>query len=108
MGFRLGAKEGRALQLPQDADKIERLLTTASGYRIFHNPIKEENWDKRMLKLYEKNIAHYLRTKTKFQRKNLIYLLFLAYGRVVATITDGSSPGWLSLVTKDGPLAQKM
>ncbi|WP_293952355.1 MULTISPECIES: hypothetical protein [unclassified Sphingobacterium] len=31
----LGAKEGRALQLPQDADKIESLLTTGSGYRIF-------------------------------------------------------------------------
>ncbi|MFC3356453.1 hypothetical protein [Sphingobacterium zeae] len=75
MGFRLGAKEGRALQLPQDADKIERLLTTVSGYRIFHNPI---------------------------------YILSLAYGRVVATITDGSSPGWSSLVTQDGPLAQKM
>ncbi len=108
MGFRLGAKEGRALQLPQDADKIERLLTTASGYRIFHNPIKEENWDKRMLKLYEKNIVHYLRTKTKFQRKNPIYILFLAYGRVVATITNGSRSGWSSLVTKDGPLAQRM
>ncbi|WP_312364717.1 hypothetical protein [Sphingobacterium sp.] len=75
MGFRLGAKEVRALQLPQDADKIERLLTTVSGYRIFHNPI---------------------------------YILFLAYDRVVATITDGSRPGWSSLVTKDGPLAQRM
>lgn len=108
MGFRLGVKEGRALQLPQDADKIERLLTTTSGYRIFHNPIKEENWDKRMLKLYEKNIVHYLRTKTKFQRKNPIDILSLAYGRVVAIISDGSSPGWSSLVTKDGHLPQKM
>ena len=88
----LEAKEVRALQLPQDADKIERLLTTGSGYRIFLNRIKEENWDKRMLKLYEKNIVNYLRTKTRFQRKNPIDILFsLAYGRVVATISDGQT-----------------
>ena len=88
----LGAKEGRALQLPQDADKIESLLETGSGYRIFLNRFKEESWDKRMLKLYEKNIVNYLRTKTRFQRKNPIDILFsLAYGRVVATITDGQT-----------------
>jgi hypothetical protein len=88
----LGAKEGRALQLPQDADKIESLLATGSGYRIFLNRIKEENWDKRMLKLYEKNIVNYLRTKTRFQRKNPIDILFsLEYGRVVAIITDGQT-----------------
>ncbi len=52
-------KEERALQLPQDADKIENMLETGSGYRIFLNRIKEENWDKRMLKLYEKNIVNY-------------------------------------------------
>lgn len=62
------------MQLPQDADKIESLLETGSGYRIFLNRIKEENWDKRMLKLYEKNIVNYLRTKTRFQRKNPILL----------------------------------
>ncbi len=55
----------------------------------FLNRIKEENWDKRMLKLYEKNIVNYLRTKTRFQRENPIDILFsLEYGRVVATITD--------------------
>ena len=42
-GHQLGEKEGRALQLPQDADKIESLLATGSGYRIFLNRIKEEN-----------------------------------------------------------------
>ncbi|WP_294184343.1 hypothetical protein [uncultured Sphingobacterium sp.] len=42
-----------------------------------------------MLKLYEKNIVNYLRTKTRFQRENPIDILFsLEYGRVVATITD--------------------
>lgn len=42
----LGAKEGRALQLPQDAAKIESLLAKGSDYRIFPNRINEENWDK--------------------------------------------------------------
>lgn len=70
----------------------QSLLETGSGYRIFLNRIKEENWDKRMLKLYEKNIVNYLRTKTKFQRKNPIDILFsLEYGRVVATISDGQT-----------------
>ncbi|WP_343557173.1 hypothetical protein [Sphingobacterium sp.] len=45
-----------------------------------------------MLKLYEKNIVNYLRTKTRFQHKNPIGILFsLEYGRVVATITDGQT-----------------
>ncbi|WP_336835255.1 hypothetical protein [Sphingobacterium siyangense] len=45
-----------------------------------------------MLKLYEKSIVNYLRTKTRFQCKNPIDILFsLAYGRVVATISDGQT-----------------
>ena len=33
--------------------------------------------------------------------------IFLA-SRLIAKLTVGSCPGWSSLVTKDGPLAQKM
>ncbi|WON94132.1 hypothetical protein ACLCDV_10705 [Sphingobacterium sp. Lzh-3] len=33
--------------------------------------------------------------------------IFLAF-RLIAKLTVGSFPGWSSLVTKDGPLAQKM
>ncbi len=33
--------------------------------------------------------------------------IFLA-SRLIAKLTVGSRPGWSSLVTKDGPLAQKM
>jgi len=88
----LAVKEGKALQIPEDAEKIDQMLTTGSGYRIFLNQIKEENWDKRMLKMYEKNIVNFLRTKTRFQRKNPIDIFFsLEYGRVVATITDGQT-----------------
>ncbi len=91
-GNQLDIKEGKLLQLPQDAEKIEKLLTTGSGYRIFLNQIKEENWSKRMLKMYDKNIINYLRTKTKFQRKNPIDITFsLEYGRVIAVITDGQT-----------------
>lgn len=87
---RLRPNEGKFLQLPEDIQKLEQLLTPGCGFRIFLNQIKEENWDKRMLKMYEKNIVNYLRTKTKFQRKNPIDILFsLENGRVVAQITDG-------------------
>ncbi|MGF7028933.1 hypothetical protein [Sphingobacterium sp. HSC-15S19] len=88
----LAVKEGKALQIPEDAEKIDQMLTMGSGYRIFLNQIKEENWDKRMLKMYEKHIVNFLRTKTRFQRKNPIDILFsLEYGRVVAAITDGQT-----------------
>ena len=88
----LNPKEGKTLQIPEDAESIDRLLSTGSGYRIFLNQIKEENWDKRMLKMYDKNIVNYLRTKSKFQRKSPIDILFsLENGRVVATISDGAT-----------------
>ncbi|WP_343570957.1 hypothetical protein [Sphingobacterium sp.] len=88
----LDPKEGKAIHLPLDAEKIDRMLEQGSGFRIFLNQIKEENWDKRMLKMYEKNIVNFLRTKTRFQRKNPIDILFsLEYGRVIALITDGQT-----------------
>ncbi|WP_343556309.1 hypothetical protein [Sphingobacterium sp.] len=88
----LNVKEGKVIQMPEDAEKLEALLTAGSGYRIFLNQIREDKWDKRMLKIYDKNIINYLRTKTKFHRKNPIDIFFsLENGRVVALITDGHS-----------------
>lgn len=85
-------KEGKLIRMPEDAEKVNVLLTTGSGYRIFLNQIREDNWDKRMLKMYEKSIVNFLRTKTKFQRKNPIDITFtLEYGRVFAIITDGQT-----------------
>ncbi|MGB3108208.1 hypothetical protein [Sphingobacterium siyangense] len=39
--------------------------------------------------------------------KETVANIFLA-SRLIAKLTVGSFPGWSSLVTKDGPLAQKM
>lgn len=88
----LDLKEGKVIQISEDAEKLKALLTAGSGYRIFLTQIRGDNWDKRMLKIYDKNIFNYLRTKTKFHRKNPIDIFFsLEDGRVVALITNGHS-----------------
>lgn len=90
--FHLDSKEGKSLQIPKDSEKIDSLLTVGSGYRIFLNRIKDENWESRMKKLYEKNIINYLRTKTRFKRGDHIDIYFsLEYGRVMAEITNGET-----------------
>ncbi|WP_164112022.1 MULTISPECIES: hypothetical protein [Sphingobacterium] len=86
----LDAKEGKALHLPDGAVKIADLLEVNSGYRLFLNKFKDENWNTRMLKWYEKNIINYLRIKTRFRSKDPIDILFtLESGRVWATISSG-------------------
>lgn len=88
----LGEKEGKALELPRDADRISALLETGSGYRIFLNRIKETDWSKRMLRMYKDSIINYLRNKTRFKRSDSIEILFtLEHGRVWAVISNGNT-----------------
>ncbi len=90
--FYLNSNEGKSLQFPEDVEKIDSLLSVGSGYRIFLNRIKDENWETRMKKFYEKNIINYLRTKTQFKRTDHIDIYFsLEYGRVMAEITNGET-----------------
>ncbi|WP_153848425.1 hypothetical protein [Sphingobacterium paramultivorum] len=90
--FHLGAKEGKSVRIPDDIEKIDSLLLVGSGYRIFLNRIKDENWESRMKKFYEKNIINYLRTKTRFKRTDHIDIYFrLEHGRVIAEITNGET-----------------
>lgn len=88
----LGPKEGKAIQIPADAHRIQQLLETNSAYRIFNNRLREENWDRRMLRMYESKIVSYLRSQTTFKRKNPIDILFtLEHGRAWAIISDGQT-----------------
>lgn len=83
----LGVKEGKALIVPEDLEKIDQLLEESSGYKIFLNKIKDLDWEKRMLKYYKVNIVNYLRFNTLFKRKDPVDILFtLEYGRVKAVI----------------------
>jgi len=85
--FELDIKEGKALHIPQDFEKIEKLLEVNSGYRIFLNKIRDADWEKRMLKYYRVNIVNYLRFNTQFKRKDPVDILFtLEHGRVKAVI----------------------
>ncbi|MCA5006107.1 hypothetical protein [Sphingobacterium bovistauri] len=88
----LDVKEGKALHLPDDFEKIQKLLEVDSGYRIFLNKIKNIDWEKRMLKHYNLNIVNYLRSNTKFKRTDKIDILFtLEYGRVKAIIESNGT-----------------
>lgn len=88
----LDAKEGRALQLPDDAFKVTDLLQPGSGYRIFLNKFSAADWDKRMLKHYQRNIVNYLRSKTRFKRSDPVDIFFhIEQGRVWASISSGDS-----------------
>lgn len=83
----LNEKEGKALHIPDDFEKIEKLLKANSGYRIFLNKIKNLDWEKRMLKHYNSKIVNYLRCNTRFKRTDKIDILFtLEYGRIKAII----------------------
>lgn len=88
----LSEKGGKALYLPDDMPKLEALLQKGSGYRLYVDKIKEENWNKRMLKVYEKPIINFLMGRTPFSRKDAIEILFtLELGRVKARITNGTT-----------------
>lgn len=90
--FHLGQKEGKALILPDDLDKILSLLESGSGYRIFLSRIKEVGWEKRMLRMYKDAIIGYLRNNTRFKRSDSIDILFtLEHGRVWAVISNGNT-----------------
>src|SRR5690606_29544008 len=90
--FELDVKEGKSLHIPDDFEKIEKLLEVNSGYRIFLNKIKNLDWKKRMLKHYNLNIVNYLRYHTKFKRTDKIDILFtLEYGRIQAIIESNGT-----------------
>lgn len=83
----LDIKEGKALHIPEDIENIEKLLEVNSGYRIFLNKLRDQDWEKRMLKYYKVNIVNYLRFNTRFKRKDPVDILFtLEFGRVKAVI----------------------
>lgn len=86
----LDAKEGKLLKMPQDYEKIIKLLEVNSGYRIFLDRFKDADWEKRMLRLFKNNIVNYLRFNTRFKRKDPVEILFtLEHGRVWAIIESG-------------------
>ncbi|ERJ59296.1 hypothetical protein [Sphingobacterium paucimobilis] len=85
----LYAKEGKALQLPDDAAKIGDLLQVNSGYRIFINKFSDENWNTRIRKHFQQNVINYLRTNTRFKRTDTIDVFFtIESGRVWAMISS--------------------
>lgn len=86
----LEANEGKLLDAYTSIDKIKNLLAKGSGYRLFLNRIKDQNWNDRMLRFYEGSIISFLKWRTTFRRRDHIDILFtMKHGRVMAEITNG-------------------
>lgn len=86
----LEIKEGKLLVIPEDLEKVSKLLVAGSQYRLFLNKLKEENWNRRMLDTYKQRITSYLRSRTSFTNKDSISILFtMEHGRVIANISNG-------------------
>ncbi|SEO11978.1 hypothetical protein SAMN05216436_1351 [bacterium A37T11] len=86
----LAPKEGKLLDMRQDALKVQDLLKPGSGYRVFLNTIKDQNWSARMKRVYEGKIIGFLRTKTTFKSKDPIDILFYQeFSRIMAEIQSG-------------------
>lgn len=89
----LKEKEGKLLDISKDVDKVFALLKKETGYHLFLDRFKETNWNKRMLKVYERNIVNYLRSRSTFTRHDSIDINFtLKFGRLIAEVraTDKS------------------
>ena len=83
----LKEKEGKLLDVSRDKDKVVTLLKADSGFDLFLDRFKETNWNKRMLKEYERKIVNYLRSRTTFTRQDSIDINFtLKYGRLIAEV----------------------
>ncbi len=88
----LGHNEGKLLDARYDIDKIQGLLSKGSGYRLFLNKFREDNWKARMLRLYKDKIISYLRSRTPFTRNDSIDIHFsLESGRFIAKISNGKT-----------------
>lgn len=87
----LNLNEGKLLNAPNDIEKISNLLKSGSGYRLFFGRIKDSDWSKRTIRMYQDKIIAYLKTKTNFKRTDHIDILFtLEYGRPIAKISNGT------------------
>ncbi|CDS93692.1 conserved hypothetical protein [Sphingobacterium sp. PM2-P1-29] len=83
----LKEKEGKLLDISKDEGKVIALLKKETGYYLFLDRFKETNWNKRMLKVYERNIVNYLRSRSTFTRHDSIDINFtLKYGRLIAEV----------------------
>lgn len=79
--------EGKLLDISKESEKVIALLKPGGGFRLFLDKFKETNWNKRMLKEYQRNIINYLRGRTQFTREDTIDINFvLKYGRLIAEI----------------------
>ncbi len=79
--------EGKLLDISKDREKVGALLKPENTYRLYLDKFKETNWNKRMLKEYQRNIVNYLRGRTRFTREDTIDINFvLNNGRLIAEI----------------------
>lgn len=83
----LAEKEGKTLNLSSDIEKIGSLIDNPK-YNLFLCTFRDEKWDQKMLKLYQRNIISFLKTKMPISSNSSIDIhMYLKYGRLKATVT---------------------
>ncbi|MNJ95319.1 hypothetical protein D3C87_130290 [compost metagenome] len=85
--LQLREKEGKLLDINFEYGKVLQLLNDGRGLRFYLNKFKENNWNKRMLQVYQRNITGYLSSRTNFTRQDTIDINFvLKYGHLIAEV----------------------
>lgn len=83
----LAEKEGKILNLSSDIEKITALINNPKYY-LFLCTFRDEKWDQKMLKLYQRNMISFLRAKMPISSNDAIDIhMHLKFGRLKATVT---------------------
>ncbi len=83
----LSGKEGKLLNLSADIEKITALINDPK-YSLFLCTFREESWNKKMIKLYQRNMISYIKSHMPTASNDAIVIqMDLKFGRLKATVT---------------------
>ncbi|MDR6809753.1 hypothetical protein J2Y45_006866 [Dyadobacter sp. BE34] len=83
----LSGNEGKLLNLSSDIEKITSLINDPR-YSLFLCTFREESWNKKMIKLYQRNMISYIKAHMPVTSNDAIVIqMDLKYGRLKATVT---------------------
>lgn len=88
----LSVREGKIVDISQDAGKIENLIREGSGYHVFMNTFQHKDWQKRLKSAYKVKFISFLRKRIKLSGGQPVDVdLHFEFGRLVAEIHAGET-----------------
>ena len=83
----LSDKEGKLLSFSADIEKITALINDPK-YSLFLCTFREESWNKKMIRLYQRNMISYIKAHMPVTSNDAIVIqMDLKFGRLKATVT---------------------